>query len=69
MLFSQFPDILPRWNEYVKFAQFAMNNALVTQTGTAPLFFFLGGHPRVPATLNMPKTSLDSRSLEFVLVF
>ena len=33
MLHGQFPDILPRWNEYVKLIQFAMNNALVTRTG------------------------------------
>jgi hypothetical protein len=69
MLYSQFPDILPRWNEYVKLIQFAMNNALVTRTGMTPLFFFFGRNPRVPATLHMPQTSLDPRSLEFVLAF
>ena len=43
MVHSRFPDILPRWNEYVKLIQFAMNNAVVTRTGMTPLFlFFLG---------------------------
>jgi hypothetical protein len=69
MLQRQFPDILPRWNEYVKLIQFAMNNAMVTRTGMTPLFFFFGRHPRVPATLHLPQTSLDPRSLEFVLAF
>jgi hypothetical protein len=69
MLHSQFPDLLPRWNEYVKLIQFAMNNALVTRTGMTPLFFFFGRHPRVPASLNVPQTSLDPRSLEFVTAF
>lgn len=69
MLHSQFPDILPRWNEYIKLIQFAMNNALVTRTGMTPLFFFFGRHPRVPASLHLPQTSLDPRSLEFVVSF
>ena len=69
MLHSQFADILPRWNEYVKLIQFAMNNALVTRTGLTPLFFFFGRHPRVPAALHVPQTSLDPRSLEFVTSF
>ena len=69
MLHSQFPDILPRWNEYVKLIQFAMNNALVTRTGMTPLFLFFGRHPRVPASLHLPQTSLDPRSLEFVTAF
>ncbi len=54
---------------YVKLIQFAMKNALVTQTGMTPIFFFLGRHPRVLATLHMPQTSLDPGSLEFVLAF
>ncbi len=62
MLYSQFPDILPCWNEYVKLIQFAMNNALVTRTGMTPLFFFFGRDPRVPATLHMPQISLDPRT-------
>ena len=45
-----------------------MNNALVTRTGMTPLFFFFGRHPRVPASLHVPQTSLDPRSLEFASV-
>ena len=69
LLHSQFADLLPRWNEYVKLIQFAMNNALVSRTGMTPLFFFYGRHPRVPASLQVPQTSLDPRSLEFVTSF
>jgi hypothetical protein len=46
-----------------------MNNALVNRTGMTPLFFFFGRHPRVPASLDLPQTSLDPRSLEFVTSF
>lgn len=69
MLHSQFAELLPRWNEYIKLIQFAMNNALVNRTGMTPLFFFFGRHPRVPASLDLPQTSLDPRSLEFVTAF
>ena len=69
MLQSQFPDILPRWNEYVKLIQFTMNNSLVSRTGMTPLFFFFGRHPKVPASLHLPQSSLDPRSLEFVVAF
>jgi transposase InsO family protein len=58
LLYSQFADLLPRWNEYVKLIQFAMNNALVSRTGMTPLFFFFGRHPRVPASLQVPQSSL-----------
>ncbi len=34
-----------------------------------PFFFFFGRHPRVPASLNVPQTSLDQRSLEFAMAF
>ncbi len=66
---SQFADLLPRWNEYVKLIQFTMKNALMTRTGMTPLHFFFGRHLRVPASLNVPQTSLDPRSLEFVTAF
>ncbi len=66
MLHYQFLDILPHWNEYIKLNQFAMNNSSVTRTGMTPLFLFWGRHPLALASLHLPQTSLDPRSLEFV---
>jgi hypothetical protein len=69
MLHSKFADLLPRWKEYVKPIQFAMNKAQVTRTRMTPLPFFCGLHLRVPASLSVPQTSLDPRSLEFETAF
>jgi len=69
MLQTQFADMLPRWDEHMKVLQFAMNSAFVTRTGMTPLYFFFGRHPRVPASLTLPHSSLDHRSLEFAASF
>ena len=68
-MLDNFPDVLPRWDEYVKLIQFTLNNAMVTRTGMSPLFFFFGRHPRVPASLHFPQSALDPMSLEFVTSF
>ena len=69
MMQTQFADLLPRWDEHIKILQLAMNSAYVARTGMTPLFFFFGRHPRMPATMHLPHSSVDCRSLEFVTSF
>ena len=69
LLQEQFSSLQASWEDYVKLIQFTMNTTVVSRTGMTPLFLFFGRHPRVPATLHMPTTSLDPASLEFVESF
>ena len=69
LLQEQFTALHSSWDEYVKLIQFTMNTTVVGRTGMTPLFFFFGRQPRVPATLDMPTTSLDPASIEFVESF
>ena len=66
---EQFPDLLAQWDEYVKLIQFTLNSAIVHRHGMSPLFFFFGRHPRIPLTMDLPATSIDPLSLDFVLSF
>ena len=67
--YSQFPDMLAKWDEHAKLLQFFLNSAVVGRHGMSPLFFFFGRQPRIPATITLPDDALDARSLEFVQSF
>ena len=69
LLHDQFPFIEARWDEYAPLLQFALNAAQVSRHGMSPLFFFFGRQPRWPAAVELPATSLDPQSLEFVTAF